>query len=177
VNPGRKTIQIDDATYELLRGSPEAIALRTRSIEWKEASDKDDLNHTPGCKHERAAERAHRAFFDAALQFAEAVRRRGSTYLHLWASKGDFVEFYPMTREAKQWARAHAFDKKYVFMESFVGEELTVRSPLDKRVRRTFGPQEATWGHVDSESEKVRYERALGLLRDPWAPKQKRRHP
>ena len=176
MNPGKKTIRIDDATYKLLRTSPEAVALRTRAIEWKEASDQDGLDHSEGCKHMRAAERAHRIFFDAALQFAEAVRRCGGKHLHLWASKGDFVEIYPMTREAKQWAREHAFDKKYVFLESFVAEELTVRSPLDKRVRRTFGPQEATWGHVDDEADKVRYARSLGLVRDLWAPKPKRRH-
>lgn len=168
MNPGKKTVKIDNLTYKLLKASPEAVALRTRALEWKEASDKDGLDHSPGCKHERAAEVAHRAFFDAALQFAEAVRRRGSESMHLWASNGDFVRLLPLTREARQWARDFAWDKKYVLMESFLAERLTVRSPLDKRRKRTFGPQEATWAHVDDESEKVRYERALGLRRDPW---------
>lgn len=168
MNPGKKVIKIDDTTYKLLKASPEAVALRTRALEWKDASDKDGLDHSPGCKHEREAERAHRAFMDAALQFAEAVRRRGRDHMHLWASPGELVVFLPLTRDARRWARDLAWDKKYVLMESFLAEQLTVRSPLDKRFKRTFGPQEATWAHVDDESEKVRYERALGLRRDLW---------
>lgn len=166
MNPGKKIIRLDDATYKLLKASPEAVALRTRALDWKEASDKDGLDHSEGCQHARAAERAHRAFMDAALQFAEAVRRRGREHLHLWASNGDLVEFLPLCRDAAAWARAHALDKKYVLMESFLAEELTVRSPIDKRRRRTFGPQEATWAHVDDEASKVRYEHAIGLHRD-----------
>lgn len=80
----------------------------------------------------------------------------------MWASKGDFVLLYPLCREAA------AFDKKYVFLESFIAEDLTVRPPLDKRRRRRFGPQEATWAHVEDEAEKVRYESAIGLRRDPF---------
>lgn len=169
MNPGKKVVRIDSLTYKLLRGSPEAVALRTLAIEWKEASDHDGLDHSEGCRHARAAETAHRRFLDAALQFAEAVRHRGSTHMHLWASKGDVVSFLPLTREAARWARANAWDKMYVFMESYRAERLTVRSPLDKRRRRTFGPQEATWAPVDDEAEKVRFERACGLRRDPWS--------
>lgn len=163
MNPSKHLIKLDDATYKLLKASPEAVALRTRSSEWHAACDQDGLDHSSGCKHERAAEHAHRAFFDAALQFAEAVRRRGSEHMHLWAHKGDFVQLLPMTREAKQWAREHAWDRQYVFMERYWCEQLTVRSPLDKRRRRTFGPLEATWAHVDDEAAKVRYAKALGL--------------
>ncbi len=168
MNPGKKVIRLDDATYKLLRASPEAVALRTRAIEWKDAVDKDGLDHSPGCKHEREAERAHRAFMDAAFQFGETARRRGREHMHLWASKGDFVLFYPLCRDAAKWARENAFDKKYVFLESFIAEDLTVRSPLDKRRKRKFGPQEATWAHVEGEAERVRYERAIGLRRDPF---------
>lgn len=172
MNP-RKIVKIDDLTYKLLRASPEAVALRTRAIEWKEASDKDGLDHSPGCKHEREAEAAHRRFFDAALQFAEAVRLCGRESMHLWARKGELVLFVPLSRDAVRWCRERAWDKRYVIMERFWCEQVTVRSPLDRRFRRTFGPLEATWAHVDDEAEKVRFERACGLRRDPWAPKEK----
>jgi hypothetical protein len=60
------------------------------------------------------------------------------------------------------------FIKKYVLMESYWCESLTVRSPLDRRRKRTFTGLEATWGHVDDERERVRYARVLGLRHDPW---------
>ena len=66
---------MNNTTYKLLKASPEAVALRTTALAWKEAADKDGLDHPPGCSHERAAERAHRRFLEAALQFGEAVRR------------------------------------------------------------------------------------------------------
>lgn len=166
--------RIDDVTYKILKTSPEAVALRTRAIEWSDAANKDGLDHSPGCKHEREAERAHRRFLDAAFQFGEAVRRRGSEFLHLWVRTGELVDFMPLTKEARAWMREHCWERK-AFMVKFWCEQLTVRSPLDKRVRRTFGPQEATWGPIDSEAEKVRFERACGLIRDPWAPRITRR--
>lgn len=166
--PKKHVVKLDDMTYKILRSSPEAVALRTRSSEWHAAADADGLDHSEGCKHQKAAERAHRVFLDAALQFAEAVRRRGSEHMHLWARPGELVQFFPMTADARKWATEHAWDKKYVLMERYWCESLTVRSPLDKRRRRTFTGLEASWGHVDRESERVRYERALGLRRDPW---------
>jgi hypothetical protein len=66
---------VNNIIYKLLKVSPEAVALRTTALEWKEAIDKDGLDHSPGCSHERAAERAHRRFLEAASQFGEAVRR------------------------------------------------------------------------------------------------------
>jgi hypothetical protein len=161
------TPHIDDVTYELLRASPEAIALRTRATEWREASDEDGLDHSPGCSHEREAERAHRRFMQAAYEFGLAVERRGKEHMHLWARPGELVDFMPLSREARDWIREHGWEGKAI-MVRFWCERLTVQSPLDRRRRRTFGPREATWASIDSEAEKVRYERALGLRRDPW---------
>jgi hypothetical protein len=66
---------VNNTIYKLLKASPEAIALRTMALAWKEAIDKDGLDHSPGCSHERAAERAHRRFLEAASQFGDAARR------------------------------------------------------------------------------------------------------
>ena len=90
----RTTIpRIDNITYRLLKASPEAIALRTLAIQWKETSDKDGLDHSPGCSHERAAERAHRRFMQAAYEYGCAVQRRGKEHMHLWARPGELIDF------------------------------------------------------------------------------------
>jgi hypothetical protein len=168
-SPSRPVVpQIDDVTYKLLRASPEAVALRTRAIEWKEAADKDGLDHSPGCRHEREAERAHRRFMQAAYEYGLAVERRGREHMHLWARPGELVNFLPMTRDARNWIREHGWEGKAI-MVRFWCEQLTVRSPVDRRRKRTFGPLEATWASIDSEAEKVRFERVCGLRRDPWS--------
>lgn len=160
--------RIDDVTYKLLRASPEAVALRTRAIEWNEAANKDGLDHSPGCSHERGAERAHRLFMQAAYEYGLAVQRRGKEHMHLWARPGELVDFIPLSRAARAWIREHGWEGK-VIMVRFWCEKLTVQSPHDRRRKHMFGPREATWASIDSEAEKVRYERAIGLRRDPWS--------
>jgi len=168
-SPARAVVpQIDDVTYKLLKSCPEAVALRTRAIEWQEAAAKDGLDHSPGCSHEREAERAHRCFMQAAYEYGLAVERRGCEHMHLWARPGELVSFLPMTPDARNWIRKHGWEGKAI-MVRFWGEQLTVRSPVDRRRKRTFGPREATWARIDSEAEKVRFERACGLRRDPWS--------
>lgn len=168
-SPHRPTIpHIDDVTYKLLKASPEAVALRTRATEWQEAASEDGLDHSPGCSHERKAERAHRRFMQAAYEYGLAVKRRGREHMHLWAGAGELIDFMPLSREAREWIREHGWEGKAI-MVRFWCERLTVRSPLDRRRKRTFGPREATWASIDSEAEKVRYERAIGLRRDPWS--------
>ncbi len=152
--------RIDDTTYKLLRGAPATVALRTRAVEWMMACDADSLDKPDPGPSVRGAERAHRAFLDAALQFAEAVRERGSEHLHLWARSGEVVQLIPLTSDARAWVRAHGIDGK-VLMVKYWCEQLTVRSPRDQRRRKTFGPQEATWAKIETEAERVRYERAL----------------
>jgi hypothetical protein len=166
--PRAATPHIDDITYKLLKASPEAVALRTRALEWKEASDKDGLDHSPGCSHERAAERAHRRFMQAAYEYGLAVQRRGKEHMHLWARAGELIDFIPLSRGARDWIRTHGWEGKAIMVQ-FWCERLTVRSPLDRRRKRTFGPHEATWASITSEAEKVRYERSIGLRRDPWS--------
>ena len=138
---------IDDATYKILHASPEAIALETRGREYHSAPRGD-------------ARRMHRAFLDAALQFAEAVRQRSREHLHLWARPGELVTVIPWTADARRWIRAHGHDGK-ALMVRYWCEELTVRSPLDRRRRRTFGPFEATWARLETEADRVAYERRL----------------
>lgn len=174
-SPSRATIpRIDDVTYKLLRASPEAVALRTRASEWIGAANRDGLEHAPGCRHEREAEQAHRRLMQAAYEYGLAVQRRGREHMHLWARPGELVDFMPLSREARAWVREHGWEGKAI-MVKFWCEWLTVRSPLDRRRRRTFGPREATWASVDSEAERVRYERALGLRRDLWDERRVRR--
>jgi hypothetical protein len=169
IPPSRATIpRIDDVTYKLLKASPEAVAVRTRAIEWKEAADKDGPDHSPGCSHEREAARAHRRFMQAAYEYGLAVQRRGKEHMHLWARPGELVDFMPLSREAQAWIREHGWEGKAIMVQ-FWCERLTVRSPRDRRRKRTFGPREATWASIDSETEKVRYERAIGLRRDTWS--------
>ena len=168
-SPHRASVShIDDVTYKLLKASPEAVAVRTRALEWKAASDKDGLDHSPGCSHEREAERAHRRFMQAAYEYGLAVQRRGREHMHLWARTGELVEFMPLSREARAWIREHGWEGKAI-MVKFWCEQLTVQSPLDRRRKRTFGPREATWASIESEADKVRFERAMGMRRDPWS--------
>lgn len=168
-----KVPAIDDVTYKLLKASPEAVALRTRAIEWNEAADRDGLDHPPRCTHEREAERAHRRFMQAAYEYGLAVERRGREHMHLWARTGELVSFMPLCKAARDWIRAYGWEGKAV-MVKFWCEHLTVQSPTDRRRKRTFSPREATWASIESEAEKVRFERAAGRLRDPWAPKKSR---
>lgn len=159
----RPPAKLDDLTYKLLRGSPEAVALRTLAGEWSKACDADGLDHSPGCKHQKEAERAHRRFLDAALQFVDLVRRRGSEHMHLIARPG-IIDFYPVSRAARAWGREHAV-AGCVILVSFNCENLTVQSPKDLRRVITFGPRDATWGPIESEAKRVRYERALRGLK------------
>lgn len=167
--------QIDSLTYRLVKASPEAVALRTRATEWSKACDADSLHAPDPGRSVRSAEAAHRRFLDAAVQFAEIVRRRGREHLHLMARNGELIQFFPLTADAKSWIRDHGTDGK-CYMVSFWCEELTVRSVRDRRFRRTFGPQEATWGRIESEADRVAYQRRLEK-RDPPVARRKRRSP
>lgn len=66
---------MNDVVYKRLKASPEAVALRTTADAWLKAAAEDGLDHSEGCKHQVAAERAHRRFLEAASQFGDAVRR------------------------------------------------------------------------------------------------------
>lgn len=156
--------RIDDTTYKLLKAAPEAVALRTRAVEWMKACDADSLDKPDPGPSVRHADRAHREFLDAAVQFAAAVEKRGREHMHLWAQTGEAVIFIPLSTAARAWGKAHAFEGK-VFMVRYWCEQLTVRSPKDKRRRKTFGPHEATWMKIETEAERVRFERALRGLK------------
>lgn len=158
----RLPTRIDDTTYKLLRRGPEAVALRTRASEWMKACDADSLDKPDPGPSVRRAEKAHRAFLDAAVQFAQKVAERGREHMHLWARNGEPVILVPLSTEAKTWIREHGIDG-CVLMVRYWCEELTVRSPRDRRRRRTFGPREATWMKIETEADRVRYEKALRL--------------